>query len=383
MSYFFDEDQILMRNIVRQFVEEEVKPRATEIYGGNAHGFWRDMHKRLCELGLMTANMPTELGGLGAPPSTLLMIQEELSRECPALALHVMLNATVPLGMWLMPEAAKVWFPKIISGEAIFAAGVTDPVGIVNYSESEDMAVLDGDYYVLNGTKNFCSGAPYADVFMIYGFYKGDMRGFTIGKDTPGFTIGETKKMGMGHTFGILNLKNVRVHKDWSADFSIIAKDKQPTPHAADGLTSMLNVPSMQLGLAEAVLEKTVEYLKVRTHSGQPLASRSDIASQLVKMSVKVELLRNHIYSCARLQEEGRQVHMYENMAKVAGDHVCVDVARQCMQLHGGLGYCVDTGIERYLRDAMGLSIADNQTNMHISSIAYYMGLPGAKIGSF
>lgn len=383
MSYFITEEQELIRNVARQFTEEEVKPRVSELYGPNSHIFMREMGKRMADLGFFNLILPESMGGLGDSMTTMLLVEEELSKECPALGLHVMLQGVCLTNFLPTPVAAEKWVPRILSGEYVVAYSMADPKGLANFSEWDDLAVLDGDEYVLNGSgRNFSTGGTFADVLLFWGMYKGDLMSFIVEVGAPGLTIHEEPKMGLGTSFGNYTLNNVRVTKDYAG---MTVENKQEKENEGADTLSVLHISSMELGAAEGVLAKTIEFLKARTIAGQVAASRQDLQVKLVKMQTKIELLRALIYDASRLRDEGRgsENPALPHMCKAFADEVCVETARRCMQLHGGLGYCAETGIERYMRDAMGLSIGECTADMHRSTIAYFMGLPGARMGTF
>lgn len=383
MSYFLTEDQELIRQVARQFTEEELKPRVNEIYGPHSHEFIREMGKRMSELGFLNVVAPEQVGGLGAPLTTLLILLEEISKESAGIGLHLMLNSTYPLILFQTPVMMQKWFGKIMSGDAVICGAMGDPAGLTNYTDWNDFAVQDGDYYILNGSRNFCTGGPYSELVFVYGLCKGTMTGFAVETGTPGYVINEEKKMGLGTTFGHLSFKNVRVHKDQAASMPMIFSDGKVQENPADGIISILNVCSIGLGLMEGVLAKTTEYLKQRITQGKPTASRGEVQHQLAKMEAQVECLRALIYDSARLVEEGKPNVRLQHMCKAIMSRDVVDVACQCQALHAGLGYCTDTGIERYVRDACGLAIGECTENMHWATIAHNLGLPDAKIGAF
>jgi alkylation response protein AidB-like acyl-CoA dehydrogenase len=380
MSNFMTEKQILLRIVARQFTEEEVRPRVLEAYGENSHKFFKELGKRCGDLGFMNLVIPEQLGGLGQPHSSFLIVQEEIAKESPALTMHLQIQTVAPLFMLAVPAAAEKWFSKVIRGDAIFAAGFTDPAGIANYGEWPDLAVLDGDEYVLNGSRNFSSTGMYYDVLLSIGMVKGDMYCFVTENGHPGIMATPAKKMGLGESFGVMSYKNVRVSKKFAADISAsMVKNRVKVELDQYSVSNPLNCSAMALGCMEGVLSKTINYLKQRTNKGKPLASKTAIQDKLARMQTKVEACRALLYNTVELAEIGKYDKKLLHMCKCFIPDTAVEIARECITLYGGLGYCESTGIEHYLRDAMGLTIAENTSDMHYASIAYYMGLPGAE----
>lgn len=383
MSYFLTEEQESIRDVAQRFTQNEVRPRALELYGPNSHNFIKEMGKRMADLGFFRIAVPESAGGMEAPRTTLLIVYEELSKESPALALHIMLNGVLPTMLLAMPKAKEKWFEKVLDGEATMAGAGTDPRGLANFSEWDDLAERDGDYFVLNGTRNWCTGAPYADLIIIFGLYQGTTWAFPVDVGTAGLVVGEDRKMGLGTTFGAITMTDVRVPVADSLEMDGWVKNRQLVQANGHSTINVLDVSAMSLGIAEGVFDKAFEYAKMRTNAGKSILTLGAIQVKFAKMKAQIEAVRNILYNAARLLEEGRQDKMLEHMVKPLATEMAVDVARECMQLFGGSGYAVETGIERYLRDAMGLTIGECTSDMHWSTVSTLMGMPGARLGSF
>jgi alkylation response protein AidB-like acyl-CoA dehydrogenase len=382
MSNFLTEEQTLLRNVARQFAEEEVRPHVLEAYGKDCNKFFRELGKRCGDLGFNNMLIPKEFGGLGLPTSSFMIILEEIAKESPALTLHLQIQAQVPLYILGLPAASKKWLPKLMAGDAVMAAGFAEPSGIANYGEWPEFAVLDGDEYVLNGSRNFCFTGMYHDVMMSLGLVNGDSYCFFTEAGQPGLTVSLEKKLGLGANWAVVHYKNVRVPKKYAIDFSSMMIKNHKKVETDSYSSLWLQVPAMSLGCAEGVLTKTIDYLKQRTNKGKPLASKSVIQDKLARMQTKIEACRALLYDTVRLEEDGRNDTKLGHMCKSFIPDTAVEIARECITLHGGLGYCEGTGIEHYMRDAIGLTIADNTSDMHYASVAYYMGLPGAERGT-
>ncbi len=320
---------------------------------------------------------------MAVPKTTLLLVYEELAKESPALAIHLLLNGSFSQVLLAMPAAREKWFEKVMSGEAVMSASGTDPRGAANYTEWSDLATKDADHFVLNGSKSYCSGAPYADLIMVFGLYQGTMWAFPLEPGLPGFTVREDKKMGMGTAFGALTLSEVRVPVSQCLEIPDWVKDRKLVGLTGKSTYNVLDISSMSLGIAEGVFEKTLAYARDRTNAGSPILALGAIQVKFAKMKAQIEAVRNMLYNAARLVDEGRLDAMLNHMVKPLATEMAVDVARDCMQIYGGSGYCFDTGIERYLRDAMGLTIGEGTSDMHWSTVSALMEMPGARPGSF
>lgn len=383
MSYFLTDEQEAIRDMARRFTENEVRPRALEAYGQGSHDFIRDMGRKMGELGFFRLAMPESEGGLAAPKTTVLLIYEELARESPVLALHVLLNGSFSQVLLNLPAAKAKWFEKVMSGDACLSASGTDPSGGANFSEWRDLATIEGDNFVLNGAKSYCTGAPYADLVIVFGLYQGTMWTFPVEREAPGLTVREDRQMGLGRSFGGLTLSNVRVPVSHCLDTSDWVRNRQLAGPTGYSVYSVLDISAMALGIAEGVFEKTLAYAAERTNAGKPILALGAIQVKFAKMKAQIESVRSMLYNATRLLDDGRMDMMLNHMVKPLATEMAVDVARDCMQIYGGSGYCIETGIERYLRDAMGLTIGEGTSDMHWSTVSALMEMPGARPGSF
>ncbi len=383
MSYFLSEEQEAIREVARRFTVREVRPRAHEAYGQGSRAFFRDMGKRMGELGFFRLSMPESEGGMAASKTTVLLVYEELAKESAALALHLLLNGTFSHTLLGLPEAKARWFEKVMCGEASMSASGTDPRGAANYAEWSDLATRDGDHFVLNGTKSYCSGASYADLIVVFGLYDGTMWAFPLDAGTHGLTIAEDRTMGLSGSLGALTLSNVRVPLSECSESGDWVKDRKLVGQTGHSAYSVMDISAMALGIAEGVFEKALAYARDRTHAGSPVLSLGAIQVKFAKMKAQIEAVRCMLYNAVRLFDEGRMDKMLNHMVKPLACEMAVDIARDCMQIFGGSGYCIDTGIERYLRDAMGLAIGEGTSDMHWSTVSTMMDMPGARPGTF
>ncbi|WP_165247845.1 acyl-CoA dehydrogenase family protein [Adlercreutzia sp. ZJ141] len=384
MSYFLTEEQELIRESVREMAVNEIRPRVMEIYDVEKHEqFIRDMQKRFGELGVLGIIAPEVVGGSEMSLSALLAVQEEVAKECPELALHLMLQCAYTPALMLMPEVGMKWCPKVFSGEAIFAGTMTDPAGAMNHGEWSEGVVKVGDEFIINTTKNFCTAGDIADVLFVYVQYQGSMMGLVVEKDTPGVELSLDPTCGLTAGFTNISFTDVHVPESWTCDMSWWSKDGVPVMGTVGGPASTLTASVCNLGLMEGLFDRTVEHCKSRTIQGKPMIERSDIQAKLARIKVKIEALRAVLYDAARLSEEGKPNMELVHCAKVMANDLGAPVCYELVTLFGGLGFAVETGVERYYRDTLGLAIADCTTDMHLSSLAAQMGFPGAVNAAF
>lgn len=372
MSYFLTEEQELMRNTVREFATTEVRKRVVEIDRTNE--FPVDLWKRCAELGLTGGAVAEQYGGLELGATTELLIMEELGKESPALALIMdahMLTLRV-LEYYGSEEQKQKYLIPAAKGEKISAFGITDPSGSSNYPEWTPLGVFDGDEIVLNNTKLYVTNSHIADFYMFQGIIDGKLCQVLVDKGTPGLETGHIEdKLGLAGTYtGTVSLRNVRIPRSNYID-PAQAGAANPNINLA-----FLNISVIALGLMEGVFEKTRNFVLERTRFGQPLGSFQVVAHHIAEMATKIEFSRNMIYNAAKLFDDGTPDVKLTFMAKAMIPTWSVEVASLCVELHGAAGYCEDTGIARYLRDAKGLCIGEYPTDVHWDFIALALGMP-------
>ncbi len=370
LSSLTDEQQLILNN-VREFVQTEVKPRAPQI--DKTAQFPHDLFKRCAELGLTGLAIDEEYGGLGQGVLMEQLVMEEIAKECPVLALildaHLLSYRLI--NHFGSKEQKKRFIPPTASGAQITAMASTEATGSTNFAEQQPMGKRDGDGIILNGTKLFTTNSDVAGFYIVQGMVDGEFVNVIVEKGTPGLETGAIDhKLGMaGSSTGTVRFKNLRVPKE-----NILAEhsDVQDASFAL----CFLNISSISIGLAEGVLEKTKTYLLNRTRNHKPLAGFQVVAHHLAKMQTQIELAKSILERAAKLYDEGRPDVVLTFMTKAFACEMAVDVANLCIQLHGAAGYMEETGIARYLRDAKCNTIGEISTDIHYDYIALRMGLP-------
>jgi glutaryl-CoA dehydrogenase (non-decarboxylating) len=370
-----------LRELARKFTTEEVAPRRLEADEGPE--FLREINLRAGEFGLPRTVAPEELGGRNLGQLGGVLVVEELARESGGVALSVMIQMTFPIIMALCPEAATRWLQGALDGKTNLCAAFSDPVGIANYSEHPDIAVRDGDEFVINCQRNYGTQGTFADVIGVAGVHDGDFWMFWVPVDTPGVSIEPMRKMGVGASWGGITLKDVRLPASLASDLSFVVKDREIANVDGGAAASVVNISAWSLGLATGVHEKTVEFVKQRSVRGRPLGSLQAIQHKLVRQRERIEAARSMLYDAANARDHGEGDSVLDHLVKTFVSETAADVARDCVTIHGGRGYLKDAGIEIYLREAIGGLIAECSTDMHYSTVAHLMGLPGAEPGAF
>jgi alkylation response protein AidB-like acyl-CoA dehydrogenase len=311
------------------------------------------------------------------------VIFEELGRESPGVAIAGVPQMVFAPVMLLSDSISDRYLEKVISGQYMIAGAFSDPAGVANYAEQSDIAVLDGDDYILNGTRLWVTQGTFYDVMGIAGLYEGNQRLFYVERDHPGVSVAPIPKMGFGAPWGLITMNDCRVPADMSIDLSFMVTDRQIQDVDGNATASVLFASAIALGLASSAYDQTVEYLCNRTSNRRPIASMQAIQHKLVRMRSRIEASRSLLYDAAALRDRGRPDSALEHMVKPWVTEMAAAITEDCITLHGGSGYTFDTGMEGLHRDAIGGLIIEGTTDMHHSTVAHLLGLPDATIGIF
>jgi alkylation response protein AidB-like acyl-CoA dehydrogenase len=386
MSRFLSPTDQEIQSLARKFAQTEVRPRRLEAYEKEGHeNFYRGFNKRIGELGLIGTLIPEEFGGSGMGSTTACLVLEELGRESPGLAVSTLVSMTM-LAQLLIPLAPEVrarFLPGVLSGDLMMAGAMSDPAGITNFAEQVDLAQMEEDEFVLNGTRLWVTNGNMHDVMWLMGLHKGAMHAFLVERGHPGVSVRPLHKMGFGAPWGIITMTDCRVSRSMTVDLSALVKDRELVDHTGKTTPPLVYISAIALGAADRVFEITRDYLMIRTNRGKPLAQMQALQHKLVRLKTQIEAGRSFLYDAARLRDDGRVDGVLDHMVKAWVPEMAADVIRECMMMHGGTGYAVETHIEGYLRDVLGASIGDCTADMHMSSVAALWGLPGAEPGAF
>lgn len=355
MDLRFTEEQEMMRNMVREFAENEVKK---EIPNMNDHQFPRKSIKKMGELGLMGIPIPEEYGGSGMDYVSYIIAVHELSRVSATvgviLSVHTTLG-TVPILNYGTEEQKQKYIPKLASGEHIGAFALTEPNAGSDAGSLKLRAVKKGDEYVLNGSKIFITNGIEAEVFLVLARTdeaagtKG-ISAFIVEKDTPGLNIGKNEnKMGLhGSSTVSLGFDNCVVHQD-----QLLGVEGEGFKIAMSNLNAgRVGIAAQGLGIAEASLNAATAYAKEREQFGKPIAHNQGISFKLADMATEVEASRLLVYKAATKLAEGTISPEEASMAKMFATKTARKSAIEAVQIFGGYGYTEDYEVERYFRDA-------------------------------
>ncbi len=356
MNFSLTKQQLLFQQMIREFAEKEVKPLAAEV--DEQERFPMETVEKMAKIGIMGIPIPTQYGGAGGSNLLYSIAVEELSAACATtgviVSAHTSLCAAPILEHGTEAQKQK-YLPKLASGEWIGAFGLTEPNAGTDASAQQTTAVLDGDNYIINGSKIFITNAIYAHVYVIFAMtdksqgVKG-ITAFIVEKGTPGFSIGKKeKKMGIrGSATCELIFENCIVPKEnllgkVSGGFGIAMK-------TLDG--GRVGIASQALGIAQGAMDETVKYIKERKQFGKPISAFQNTAFQMADLETRVEAARLLVRSAAFKKDSGAPYSVDAAMAKLYAAETAMEVTNKAIQFHGGYGYTREYPVERMMRDA-------------------------------
>ena len=365
MDFGLSKKHEMARSLFKEFAENEVKPLAQEV--DETEKFTTGTVEKMAKYGFLGIPVPKELGGQGCDILTYAMCVEELSKVCGTTGVIVSAHTSLcvdPILTFGTPEQKEKYVPDLASGKKLGAFGLTEPMAGTDAQGQQTKAVLDGDEWVLNGSKCFITNGKEADVYIVIAVTgKVEKRGrtmkeisaFIVEKGTPGFTFGvKEKKMGIrGSSTYELIFTDCRIPKE-----NLLGKQGKGfniAMHTLDG--GRIGIAAQALGLAEGALETTIAYVKERKQFGRSIAQFQNTQFQLADMATKVKAAQLMVYRAALKKDEyqaGAKVSysVEAAMAKLYAAEVAMEVTTKCVQLHGGYGYIREYDVERMMRDA-------------------------------
>ncbi|NLI29687.1 MAG: acyl-CoA dehydrogenase, partial [Nitrospiraceae bacterium] len=361
MDYFFNEEQAMIRDLARQIAEEKIVPVRAEL--DETGEFPWEIIKVLAQSDMLGLYIPEEYGGLGKGCLELCIAVEELSRACVGVSTSYAANAlgTFPILLHGSEEQKKKYLPDIAAGKKLVAFGLTEANAGSDAGGIQTTARLDGDHYVLNGTKQWITNGSVADIYSVIAITdksKGP-RGasaFIVEKGTPGFSFGKKEnKMGIRCSITTeLVFDNCRIPKE-----NLIAKEGMGFIVAMKTLdASRCGVGAQGLGVAQGAFDEAVKFARQRIQFGHPVISFQAVQHMLADMAIEIEAARSLIYSVARFVDSGaKDVSKESAMAKTFATDLGMKVTTNALQVMGGSGYMKEYPLEKMMRDAKILQI--------------------------
>ena len=368
MNFDYSETQRMVAESARDFAQQYILPHVME--WDEAQIFPVEVFKKAGELGFMGILVPESLGGSGLGYHEYIAILEEISKVDPSIGLSVAAHnslCTNHILSFANEEQLQRWIPKLATGEWIGAWGLTEHNTGSDAGGMSTTAVKDGDHWVLNGAKNFITHGKSGDIAVVIARTgeKGDSHGmtaFAVEKGTPGFTSGKKEnKLGMrASETAELIFSDCRI------------PDTNRLGEVGDGfIQSMkvldggrISIGALSLGVAKGAYEAAMKYSKERVQFGKPISKFQAIAFKLADMATEIEASELLLHKAAFLKNEGRPVTKLGAMSKMYASEVCVKVATEAVQIHGGYGYTKDFPVEKFYRDSKLCTIGEGTTEI-------------------
>lgn len=361
MDFMLTKQHEMARTLFKEFAEKEVKPLAQEV--DETEIFPRGTVEKMAKAGFLGIPVPKEYGGQGCDPLTYAMCVEELSKVCGTTGVIVSAHTSLccdPIMTYGTEEQKQKYLVPLAKGEKLGAFGLTEPGAGTDAQGQQTKAVLDGDEWVLNGSKIFITNGKEADIYVIFavtdvvtdakGRSKKMISAFIVEKGTPGFTFGtKEKKMGIrGSSTYELIFTDCRIPKENLLGQA--GKGFGIAMHTLDG--GRIGIAAQALGLAEGALDRTVEYVKERKQFGRAIGAFQNTQFQLADMATKVQAAQLLVYKAAMAKATQKVYSVEAAQAKLYAAEVAMEVTTKAVQLHGGYGYIREYDVERMMRDA-------------------------------
>ena len=379
MDFRLTKEQLLVRKMVREFAENEVKPIASEI--DEEERFPAETVEKMAKLGMMGIYFPKEYGGAGGDVLSYAITVEELAKGCGTTAVIVSAHTSLccaPIFENGTEEQKRKYLPDLCSGRKLGAFGLTEPNAGTDASGQQTTAVLDGDHYVLNGSKCFITNGSVADVFVVFAMTDPKMgnRGisaFIVEKGFKGFSQGKhEKKMGIrGSSTCDLIFEDCIVPKE-----NLLGKEGAGFKIAMQTLDGgRIGIAAQALGIGEGAINEAIKYTSERVQFKKRISSFQNTQFQLADMHTRMQAAQFLVYNAALKKQAHERCSMEAAMAKLFAAEAASDVTRRAVQLFGGYGYTREYPVERMMRDAKITEIYEGTSEVQRMVIAANLGV--------
>ncbi len=374
MNYFLTEEQQMIKELAAKIADEKIAPVAIEY--DEEGKFPHDIIKILADSDLCGVYIPEEFGGLGGGIFEMAIVVEQLSRACGGIALSFAGTGlgTFPIILFGNDEQKAKYLPDIASGKKLAAFGLTEANAGSDAAGIETTAVLDGEEYVLNGTKQWITNAGEADIYTVVACTdkSAGPRGFSafiVEKGTPGFSFGKKEnKMGIrASCTAELVFEDCRIPKE-----NLLSKEGMGFIVAMKTLDrTRPGVAAQAVGIAQGALDAAKKYAKGRVQFGQPISSFQAIQHMLADMAIQIEASRALVYqTCRHIDSGAKNISKESAMCKVIASDTAMKVTTDAVQIFGGYGYMKEYPVEKMMRDAKITQIYEGTNQIQRSIIA-------------
>jgi len=356
MNFDFTDEQILLQKTARDFGEEHLVPGVIE--RDEKGEMPKEQVKMMSELGFLGMMIPEEWNGAGMDAVSYVIAMEEICRADASAGVIMSVNNSLVCQIfmdWANDFQREKYLKKLAPGEWLGAFSLSEPQSGSDASNMRTFAEKDGDSYVLNGTKNWVTNGISSDVVIVFAVttkgigYKG-VSAFIVEKGIPGFSVGKKEdKLGIrGSDTCELYFEDCQVPVE-----NLIGNEGDGFRIAMKTLNGgRIGIAAQALGIAQAALDKSIEYAKERKQFGKPIANFGAVQSKLANMAINIDASRLLILKAAKLKDDHKPYAKEAAMAKQFASQTAVDASRECVQIYGGYGYMQEFGVERLMRDA-------------------------------
>ena len=367
MKIYFNEEHILLRDMVREFAINEIRPHAQNVDTGQ---FPTESIQKMSELGLMGIPWDEKYGGNGMDTIALVIAIEELGKECASTAATMMAHTslgTTPIAVFGTDEQKAKYLPDLCSGKMLGAFGLTEPNAGSDAGNTQTRAVKKGDGFVINGQKAFCTNAGYAGTIIITavvddGSDENKIGAFIIEKGTEGLRIGEPEdKMGWkGSDTRSVYFEDMYIPKE-----NVLGNPSKGFKQFLRTLTGgRITIGALALGTAQGAYERALKYSCEREAFGKQINKFQAISFKLADMATSIEASKHLVYNAAFLKDQGEDIIKEAAMAKLFSSEMCMRVTTEAIQVLGGYGYIKEYDVERFFRDSKILEIGEGTSEV-------------------
>jgi len=371
---YFTEEHKMLRDMVRDFARNEVKPLAQEL--DEKGGFPHESVKKMAELGLMGIPWDEKYGGTGMDTLALVIAIEEIGKVCPSTGATMMAHTslgTAPIALFGTEEQKERYLPGLASGKKIGAFGLTEPNAGSDAGNTQTRAVLEEDEYIINGEKAFCTNAGEASVMiftavMVENDEEKGISAFVIDADTEGMSLNPPeKKMGWcGSDTRSVFFKDMHIPKS-----AVLGNPSKGFKQFLKTLTGgRITIGALGLGTAQGAFARALEYSQEREAFGKAINNFQGVSFKLSDMATQIEAARHLVYYAAWKKDQGLPVIREAAMAKLFSSETAMQVTTEAIQVLGGYGYIKEYDVERFFRDAKILEIGEGTSEIQRMIIA-------------
>ena len=371
---YFTEEHKMLRDMVRDFARNEVKPLTQEL--DEKGGFPHESVKKMAELGLMGIPWDEKYGGTGMDTMALVIAIEEIGKVCPSTSATMMAHTslgTAPIAVFGTEEQKEQYLPGLASGKQIGAFGLTEPNAGSDAGNTQTRAILNGNEFIVNGEKAFCTNAGEASIIIFTAVMveNGEEKGisaFVIDADTEGLSLNPPeKKMGWcGSDTRSVFFRDMRIPKS-----SVLGKPSKGFKQFLKTLTGgRITIGALGIGTAQGAFARALAYSKEREAFGKPIHKFQGVSFKLSDMATQIEAARHLVYHAAWKKDQGLSVIREAAMAKLFSSETAMMVTTEAIQVLGGYGYIKEYNVERFFRDAKILEIGEGTSEVQRMIIA-------------